>query len=76
MSARGTMISVRLNRDELNALRRAPGENDSARVRTLIHAQALHELVVLDGNKTRGLITKLSTQIKNVMEDLYDANQT
>jgi hypothetical protein len=62
------LIGVRLTADELTALRRIPGESDSARLRALLHretvAQSIAEavatkvkpLIQAEGAETRKLV--------------------
>lgn len=61
-------VNVRLTRQERDALRRVPGDTDAARLRSLIHARALVNVVAeqvdLDGEKTRQLIVELSRRLQ------------
>lgn len=72
MNRRGTVVSVRLSRDELHALREVPGDGDGARIRALIHARSLAEVITADGEKTRALFVELSKRLKEAMEQLYE----
>lgn len=74
--SRATVISVRLTREELVALRRIPGDTDGARLRSLIHARALvdavsdevNSTVNADGEKTRRLIIELSRRLQTFVD--------
>lgn len=80
--SRATVVSVRLRRDELLALRTVPGASDGARIRSLIHARALSDAVsekvsaavISDGDKTRQLIVEFSRRLQ-VWADSFQGDQ-
>lgn len=79
--SRANVISVRLTREELLALRQVPGVSDGARLRSLIHARALAEAVdekvsaavISDGERTRQLIVELSRRLQTWADTLGGA---
>ncbi|MGH8398114.1 MAG: hypothetical protein ACRETA_07690 [Gammaproteobacteria bacterium] len=56
--ARARLITVRLDDVELAALRKLPGENDAARLRTLLHANGA----------TDGLAAKIADEVSEKLK--------
>jgi len=81
--SRSTVVSVRLTREELLALRRVPGVSDGARVRSLIHMRALSDaisdklvsVVASDGEKTRSLLVEFSRRLQAWADQLEGAQK-
>ena len=71
-------VGVRLDPAELAALRKVPGENDSARVRALIHNQAIatgliDQMVVALGPKLEAIAARMIEADKNHARKLGEA---
>lgn len=81
--SRSTVVSARLTREELLALRRVPGASDGARVRSLIHMRALSDavsdklsaVVTSDGEKTRSLMVEFSRRIQAWADQLEEGRK-
>lgn len=81
--SRSTVVSVRLTREELLALRKVSGASDGARVRSLIHTRALSDavsdklaaVVANDGEKTRSLIVEFSRRLQAWADQLEGDNK-
>lgn len=81
--SRTTVVSVRLTREELFALRRVPGASDGARVRSLIHTRGLSDVVsdklstvvANDGEKTRQLVVEFSRRLQAWADQLEGAQK-
>lgn len=59
-------IGIRLNHEELQALRRIPGESDSARVRSLIHNQGI----------TSGFATEITAALMAAVSEKLDQTES
>jgi hypothetical protein len=82
--SRTRTVTVRLDDLELMELRKLPGENDAARLRTLLHAkgaqsgfaaevaatvrQAVTVAVAMDGDRTRKVLLELAKQLNQILQ--------